>query len=87
MRGKPITPELRNGAFQVSCIHNRVIPRLLLLLALPAQTQQALTGKVVGVSDGDTITILADGQRQVKVRLHGIDAPESDSGAPRSAFE
>ena len=33
-------------------------------------------GQVVGVTDGDTITVL-DGQRtQHKVRLAGIDAPE-----------
>ena len=43
-----------------------------LLLALNAQ---AFTGKVVGVSDGDTITVLRD-RIQVKVRLLEIDAPE-----------
>ena len=32
-------------------------------------------GKVVGVSDGDTISVMRDG-RAVKVRLHGIDCPE-----------
>src|SRR4030095_17110161 len=29
----------------------------------------------VGISDGDTLTILVD-KRQVKVRINGIDAPE-----------
>jgi endonuclease YncB( thermonuclease family) len=38
---------------------------------------RAITGRVVGVSDGDTITVLAAGNQQVKVRLDGIDAPES----------
>ncbi len=33
------------------------------------------TGRVVGVADGDTLTVL-DGTRQVRVRLWGIDAPE-----------
>ncbi len=33
------------------------------------------TGKVVGVSDGDTITVMRDG-RGVKVRLAEIDTPE-----------
>jgi len=33
------------------------------------------TGKVVGVSDGDTISVMRAG-RAVKVRLHGIDCPE-----------
>jgi len=32
-------------------------------------------GKVVGVSDGDTIKVLKDG-RQVKIRLAAIDCPE-----------
>lgn len=50
---------------------------LLLLLALPARAQETFAAKVVGVSDGDTITVLTDARRQVKVRLHGIDAPES----------
>lgn len=36
-----------------------------------------LTGKVVKVSDGDTITILTEDKRQIKVRLEGIDCPES----------
>lgn len=31
--------------------------------------------KVVGVTDGDTITVVMDG-KQTKVRLYGIDAPE-----------
>jgi endonuclease YncB( thermonuclease family) len=33
--------------------------------------------RVVGVSDGDTFTGLDAENRQVKVRLHGIDAPEA----------
>jgi endonuclease YncB( thermonuclease family) len=35
-----------------------------------------LVGKVVGVHDGDTLTLLVDGRTQYKVRLDGIDAPE-----------
>jgi micrococcal nuclease len=34
-------------------------------------------GKVVGVSDGDTITVLNAQKEQIKIRLEGIDAPES----------
>ena len=33
-------------------------------------------GKVVGVTDGDTITVLDAEQVQHKIRLQGIDAPE-----------
>jgi endonuclease YncB( thermonuclease family) len=35
-----------------------------------------ITGKVIGISDGDTITILNDKQEQIKIRLIGIDCPE-----------
>ena len=35
----------------------------------------ALSGKVVSIHDGDTITVL-QGKQQIKVRLFGIDAPE-----------
>lgn len=37
---------------------------------------QTITGKVVGVSDGDTINVLQD-RTQYKIRLYGIDCPES----------
>ena len=36
---------------------------------------ETLTGRVVGISDGDTITVLVE-QRQVKVRLADIAAGE-----------
>jgi len=42
-----------------------------------ATTTRTLEGKVVGVADGDTITVLGAGNRQTRVRLQGIDAPES----------
>ena len=33
-------------------------------------------GRVVGVSDGDTITVLDNSNTQRKIRFAGIDAPE-----------
>src|SRR2546422_9117216 len=33
------------------------------------------TGKVVGVTDGDTISVMHNGRAE-KIRLHGIDCPE-----------
>jgi endonuclease YncB( thermonuclease family) len=39
-------------------------------------TAGTLTGRVISVTDGDTITILDDDQRQGKIRRKGIDAPE-----------
>jgi micrococcal nuclease len=41
------------------------------------------TGKVVGISDGDTITVLHNGRGE-KIRLYSIDCPVSASrSAPR----
>lgn len=37
---------------------------------------QKLSGRVVGVTDGDTITLLDERNVQHKIRLAGIDAPE-----------
>ena len=47
---------------------------LLLLLIFPGLLW-AWSGKVVGVADGDTITVLHDGKGE-KIRLYGIDTPE-----------
>jgi endonuclease YncB( thermonuclease family) len=33
-------------------------------------------GRVVGVTDGDTLTVLASNKQTYKIRLQGIDAPE-----------
>src|SRR5262249_21062 len=49
------------------------------LMCLSASAQpQAITGKVVGVEAGETITGLDSDNRQHRVRLMGIDAPESN---------
>ena len=47
---------------------------VIFFLVLPCPAW-AWVGKVVGVSDGDTITVLRDKQPQ-KIRLYGIDCPE-----------
>ena len=48
-----------------------------LLLALHAQAD-TIFGKVIGVADGDTITVLDSNHTQHKIRLSGIDAPEKN---------
>ncbi len=53
----------------------RIITILLLALALAAHAE-TITGRVVGVADGDTITVLDANKVQHKIRLSGIDAPE-----------
>ena len=47
-----------------------------LLLAALACTAATIEGRVVGVADGDTITVLDANAVQHKIRLAGIDAPE-----------
>jgi endonuclease YncB( thermonuclease family) len=51
--------------------------------AIPAAAE-TLRGKVVGVTDGDTIRLLV-GSRQYKVRLGEIDAPEGGQPYGRAA--
>lgn len=51
---------------------------LLLALALltPLAQAELVSGRVVHVADGDTITVLDTNKVQRKIRLAGIDAPE-----------
>ncbi len=44
-------------------------------LSLPASAD-SLTGKVVKITDGDTLYVLDANYQQHKIRLAGIDAPE-----------
>lgn len=48
----------------------------LVLAASLAQAAGTITGKVVRVADGDTVTVLTPDRQQIKVRLYGIDCPE-----------
>ncbi len=48
---------------------------LLLALACTANAE-TITGRVVSIADGDTITVLDAAKVQHKIRLSGIDAPE-----------
>ena len=55
------------------------MPHLIaLLICLCCAISQAatITGQVVAVADGDTITVLDSAKVQHKIRLAGIDAPE-----------
>jgi endonuclease YncB( thermonuclease family) len=68
----------------------RAIISLLILIVFcqSAVTQtQTITGKVVSVADGDTITVLDANNQQRKIRLNGIDAPESNQDFGRRSKE
>ena len=54
----------------------RLISAFLLAIVWSGAQAADIHGKVVAVADGDTITILTSAKEQVKIRLHGIDAPE-----------
>jgi endonuclease YncB( thermonuclease family) len=50
---------------------------LLLVLACGStSTAETVEGLVVGIADGDTFTLLTPDQRQIKIRIAEIDAPE-----------
>jgi endonuclease YncB( thermonuclease family) len=51
---------------------------LLLQACLPGRSDEIIKGRVVRVYDGDTVTLLTDSRKQIKIRLAQIDAPESD---------
>lgn len=54
----------------------RWLPVAVLLLA-PGVQAETLSGTVVGVVDGDTLTIVDAQKRRYRVRLGQVDAPES----------
>ena len=66
---------------------------LVLALALTGAAQQAnnvqlvIEGKVVRVSDGDTITVLDADNKQHRIRFQGIDAPESKQAFGQASKE
>lgn len=53
----------------------QVLIAIALMLLTTATNAGTLTGHVVGITDGDTLTLLVDRQ-QYKIRIAGIDAPE-----------
>ena len=65
---------------------NWVLPIAILLgAAAPHSHAATLTGQVVKVADGDTITLKKTDGQTIRIRFLGIDAPEHDqAGGPAS---
>ena len=57
-------------------IKSRLVVFLLLMLSYPLAQAETLAGRVVRITDGDTIVVLDASKVQYKIRLTGIDAPE-----------
>lgn len=50
---------------------------IVVALAILGSASSPYSAKVIGVADGDTLTVLRDDRTQVRIRLWGVDAPES----------
>jgi endonuclease YncB( thermonuclease family) len=61
----------------------RLLPFAIFSLLTFNAAAETIVGTVVGISDGDTLTLLTNDKRQAKVRLGEIDTPES--GQPYGA--
>jgi len=61
-------------------LHRAIVLVAILGLAMPAAIAPAhaetFSGRVVGIADGDTLTILDSSNQQHRIRLSGIDTPE-----------
>ncbi|HJV91920.1 MAG TPA: thermonuclease family protein [Azonexus sp.] len=64
----------------------RAVVVLLTLLSGTAHAE-VVQGRVVGITDGDTLTLLDATNQQHKIRLAGIDAPEKEQVFGQKAKE
>ncbi|MDW9382589.1 thermonuclease family protein [Chryseobacterium sp. JV558] len=58
---------------------------MLLYLLFPVFLFSQTTGKVIKISDGDTITLLLKGNQQKKIRLAEVDCPENGQAFGKNA--
>ena len=62
-----------------------IIPIIGFVLFYTYSLSQTLSGQVVSIADGDTITMLDSSKKQVKIRLYGIDCPEKGQAFGKAA--
>ena len=74
MRKLPLKYMIRNPIFAVAFVGIVSIMVLCEEMTPPQETQ----GKIIKVYDGDTITILSNNNENIRIRLFGLDAPESN---------
>ena len=65
---------------QMTSLIRSIIPQILLLFSIATFSlgvwAKDITGTVVSVADGDTITVLSAEKKQYKIRMAAIDSPE-----------
>jgi endonuclease YncB( thermonuclease family) len=64
---------MKNADFNLALL---MVATILSVLFAAQVHAEILNGRVVGVADGDTVTVLDASRQQHKIRLMGIDAPE-----------
>ncbi len=57
---------------------------LFALGSLQTSSAYELTGRIVSIADGDTVTLLDANLQQHKIRLSGIDAPDMQVPSKKS---
>lgn len=57
-------------------IKRLVLSLLALIITASISSAQRFPVKVIGISDGDTFTVINRDNLQLKIRVYGIDAPE-----------
>jgi micrococcal nuclease len=74
----------RTGFYELNKLYIISLLLFSLFLILSASERLILTGKVVGISDGDTFALL-QGSERITIRLHGIDCPEKNQSFGQNA--
>ena len=62
----------------------RLAVAVFLLISAYGASARTLTGRIVSIADGDTVTLLDASLQQHKIRLSGIDAPDMQVPSKKS---